>query len=98
MLVEAIGEGLRPGTGGALTDLEVFAAPWGLDLQAITAPTTLWHGADDRIAPPAVAAHLAVAIPGCDYRPLADAGHYWVFDGLPVILDWIAERVAARVL
>lgn len=97
-LVAATEEGLRNGSAGALTDLAVFAAPWTHDLAAIAAPTVLWHGTEDRIAPRPAAAHLASAIPGCDYRVVAGAGHYWVFDGLPAILDWIAERAADPVL
>ena len=45
------------------------------DVEHITSPTLVIHGAEDRYVPPANARALADAIPGAKLRVLEDAGH-----------------------
>jgi pimeloyl-ACP methyl ester carboxylesterase len=69
-------EGLRRGAGGAARDLELYASPWGVDFDSITAPVALWHGEDDRIIPPWLARQLAARLPTVTPRFVPGAGHY----------------------
>jgi pimeloyl-ACP methyl ester carboxylesterase len=93
-LQAAIREGLRPGINGALQDLRLFGAPWGLPLADIDVPTVLWQGSDDTIVPPQAAYHLAETLPNCRLDVIQGAGHYWVFDQFGRVLD--AAQAALR--
>ena len=93
-LQAAIREGLRPGINGALQDLRLFCAPWGLPLADIDVPTVMWQGSDDTIVPPQAAYHLAETLPNCRLDVIQGAGHYWVFDQFGRVLD--AAQAALR--
>ena len=93
-LQAAIREGLRPGINGALQDLRLFCAPWGLPLADIDVPAVLWQGSDDTIVPPQAAYHLAETLPNCRLDVIQGAGHYWVFDQFGRVLD--AAQAALR--
>jgi pimeloyl-ACP methyl ester carboxylesterase len=90
----AIREGLRPGINGALQDLRLFCAPWGLPLADIDVPAVMWQGSDDTIVPPQAAYHLAETLPNCRLDVIQGAGHYWVFDQFGRVLD--AAQAALR--
>ena len=50
--VDALFADLSPADAAASTqDFALFAAPWGFDLSAITAPVAIFHGTDDRNVP-----------------------------------------------
>jgi pimeloyl-ACP methyl ester carboxylesterase len=85
-------EGLRPGVEGAVADMRIFNRPWGLPLQAVSAPARLWIGTADNNVPIDAALRLAVAIPGCELIELKDEGHLWVALNYDVIMSWIAEK------
>ena len=93
-LQAALKEGLRPGIEGALQDLRLFSAPWGLALHDIDVPAVLWQGSDDSIIPPGAAYHLAEALPNCRLDVVQGGGHYWVFTQFERVLD--AAVVALR--
>ncbi len=80
-------EGLRPGIAGALQDLRLLCAPWGLALGEIDVPTVLWQGSDDTIVPPGAAYDLAETLPNCRLDVIQGAGHYWVFTQFERVLD-----------
>lgn len=71
-------EGLRQGGAGAARDLELYAAPWGIELDRIAAPVTLWHGEEDRIIPAWLARQLVAQLPAVTPHFLACEGHYSV--------------------
>jgi pimeloyl-ACP methyl ester carboxylesterase len=93
-LQAAIREGLRPGISGALQDLRLFCAPWGLKLADIDVLAVMWQGSDDTIVPPQAAYHLAETLPNCRLDVIQGAGHYWVFDQFGRVLD--AAQAALR--
>lgn len=82
-------EGLRPGLRGPITDLELFAQPWGVDLAAVTAPTRLWLGTADNAVPLSAARALAARIGGCQTDELEGEGHLWIATNYPRVLAWI---------
>jgi pimeloyl-ACP methyl ester carboxylesterase len=74
-LVEAVRGAVAAGTVGWYDDDVALVAGWGVDLSAIRVPVTIWHGREDRQAPPAHAEWLAAHVPGSHYRPLQNDGH-----------------------
>ncbi len=95
-LQAAIREGLQPGVEGAVQDLRLYCAPWGLRLAEIDVPAIVWQGSDDTIVPPAAAYALAQALPNCRLDVIQAAGHYWVFAQFDLILDAVAAVLRAE--
>ncbi len=91
----ALREGLRPGIAGALQDLRLFCAPWGLRLKEIDVPTIVWQGSDDTIVPPGAAYQLAEMLPNCRLDVIQGGGHYWVFGEFHRVLDAAAAALRA---
>jgi pimeloyl-ACP methyl ester carboxylesterase len=82
-------EGLRPGTAGPITDLQLFTRPWDLALAAITAPARVWIGTADTAVPIGGARLLAQSIPGCVLTELEGEGHFWLAADHAEVLAWI---------
>ncbi|KAG2434135.1 hypothetical protein HXX76_007862 [Chlamydomonas incerta] len=72
-------EALAQGLEGLWADMRLTSEPWGLPLERITAPTFVWQGTADLNVTPAMARHLAAAIPGAAgpgrLRLVPGAGH-----------------------
>jgi pimeloyl-ACP methyl ester carboxylesterase len=68
-------EGFRRGIHGALSDAQIYAAPWGFNLAEIDVPTSLWFGGQDSLIPESSLAPFAT-IPGIKWTLLPDEGHY----------------------
>ena len=92
-LAQTFAEGLAPGVGGAVVDMELFARPWEFDPALIAAPARLWIGGADRNVPVRSAWRLASLIPGCELSELDGFGHYWASRHIGEVLDWIAGAV-----
>lgn len=92
-LLASFAEGLRPGMSGPLTDLALFARPWGFDPAMIQAPTRIWLGTDDRTVPRSAVQALAKDIPGCSFTELPGEGHLWVAHHHAQVLDWVAQKL-----
>lgn len=88
-LAQVFATGLSTGVDGAVMDLELFARPWDIDFAAITAPTMLWTGDQDRNVPSAAIEDLAHCIAGARLSKVAGQGHLWITDGFEPILDWL---------
>lgn len=82
-------EALRHGPGGWIDDVLAFRKDWGFDLDAITSPVRLWHGADDTFSPASHARWLASKIPGAEVQVQRDAAHFSAVEVLPEILAWL---------
>ena len=72
---------------GYLRDVTAYVTPWADQLAAITAPTRIWHGAEDTWSPPGMAPSLARLIPGAaEPEILAGLSHYsCLFTAMPEI-------------
>ncbi len=79
-------EATRPGIGGGITDLEIYGEPWGVNFDAITAPTQIWQGLDDLIVPVAGALELGNLIQGSRVHRIEKAGHFWVYGEVEPVL------------
>jgi pimeloyl-ACP methyl ester carboxylesterase len=72
--VDDTAEAFRQGGAGVRADLAVASRPWGFQLQGVTVPTWLWHGAADEDVPIAAARRIAQTIPNC-HASFTDEGH-----------------------
>ena len=85
---------VRPALGavGLIDDDLAYVTPWGGDPAAITAPTLLMHGADDRMIPATHSKWLASRIPGAELRLTPGDGHISVLDHAADALTWLAAQ------
>ncbi len=90
-VVQDVRESLKQGGEGMRSDLAIYARPWGVDYEAITAPTVLWQGLNDTIVPVAAALFLGRRIPHCDVQQIPNAGHFWVYDHIELVLDTLKQ-------
>jgi pimeloyl-ACP methyl ester carboxylesterase len=88
-------EALRQGVGGAVADLTAYAAPWDVDLSAISASTSMWQGTADRIVPEAAALDLAARMPRCRLQQVDGAGHFWILAHAEDVLSTLARAMVA---
>lgn len=89
-LAQMTAEAFRNGGHGGASDLFVYGKPWAVDYAAIRAPCILWQGTKDTIVPLASARYLAQQLPGCRYVELPGAGHFWVIEHIPEVLEAVA--------
>jgi len=47
----------------------------------------LWHGKEDVSVPPSMGQYMAEYIPNCEATSIEDAGHFWIFEHLPEMLE-----------
>ena len=72
-------EAYRNGVDGAAWDTRLVPRPWGFSLASIRVPVFLWHGEQDRYAPPSMARYLAQTIPNCRATFVPNMGHLSLF-------------------
>jgi pimeloyl-ACP methyl ester carboxylesterase len=78
-LVAVMREGLRQGTEGCGWDNVAWVGPWLLDLGTVRAPTWLWYGAEDPLAPPVHGEWLATQLPGARLVVRPGEGHLGLY-------------------
>lgn len=87
------------GMDGIVDDDLAYVAPWGVDLQRVTAPTLVVHGSDDRVVPVAHARWLADAVPGAKLWELDGEGHISALAddarGAAAAVRWVADTGSA---
>ncbi len=88
---EDIVEAFRTGGQGAVRDIVLLATPWGFGLHEIRIPVQLWHGERDATVPVRIGRALAAALPRCQARFVADAGHFLVMDRWQQILTDLVQ-------
>ncbi|ODR98371.1 hypothetical protein AUC68_07960 [Methyloceanibacter methanicus] len=89
-------EGLSRSVEGAVQDLRLYCGPWGLALDKLQTPVSIWQGSDDTIVPPQAAYRLADVLPNCRLEVLEGMGHYWLFGSFERILDRIRTKPPRR--
>jgi len=93
-----IGEDARAaGTAGSdpgeIDDDLAFVAPWGINLDQITARVTLFQGSDDRIIPAHHADRLASVLPAANMRRVEGSGHVAVLAQLPLWMHAVSDAL-----
>lgn len=91
--LRSIAEGLRQGVGATVAELVELAAPWGVDLAAVSAPVDLWHGLCDTRVPAHHAERLAAALKNGYVFMLPGVGHGGIHER--VLFRRVLERFRA---
>lgn len=86
------GKSMPEGPDGLVDDDCSYVLPWGCDPAAITAPTLLCHGQDDRIVPSPHGRWLAGSISTAALRLYPDDSHISVLAHAESGLEWIREQ------
>jgi pimeloyl-ACP methyl ester carboxylesterase len=81
------------GVDGLVDDDVAFAAPWGFELEDVSAPVLLVQGELDRVVPRRHASWLLSRVPNATLWMRLDDGHVSVLDVVPDAMDWLLERV-----
>ncbi len=84
--------GTAEGVAGMVSDDVAFVRPWGFEPAAITPPTLLVHGTDDRIVPLAHSRWLADSIVRAELWVRPADGHLSVMHAGEQMLDWLVAH------
>ncbi len=76
VLRRAVQDGLGSGRPVYLREVMAYVQPWARHLPHVRCPVALYHGTQDRWAPPAMAEALAAALPAADLHWFEGLGHY----------------------
>lgn len=68
-------EAVRAGGKGITFDFGILTRDWGFPLEQIHTRVWMWHGAEDNLAPVALARYVAEHIQGCVLKVIPNAGH-----------------------
>jgi pimeloyl-ACP methyl ester carboxylesterase len=95
-LGRAFAAGLANNANGPMIDMRIFHRPWGMDLAAVTAPTRVWIGDQDRNVPLAAVETLIAAL-SAGTQPLTVTrlpghGHFWIARNFTEVLEWLAAQ------
>lgn len=85
-------EALSRGTSGGGWDNVSWIGHWDIDVNAVTCPVLLWHGTDDRSAPPEHALWLSQNLPRAQLVMRDGEGHFNHYDHLAEMLDALGGR------
>jgi pimeloyl-ACP methyl ester carboxylesterase len=86
-------EALAPGVGGWLDEVVAIAGDWrDVDLEAVSASVTWWHGDADRNCPLSSAERLVARLPSARLVVAPGVGHLLEDDGEGEILDELLAR------
>ncbi len=66
----------RASADGLMTDAEIYAQPWGFQLEEISVPVRLWHGKKDRSFHWKLARELSDRLTNCQTHLVEGEGHY----------------------
>ena len=83
----SLGEGLRPGLDGMVTDARALATAWGIRPAKPDCPARLWHGTRDLNAPIAMGHWLSTRLGNAPLTEWEGAAHFALFQRWEEILD-----------
>ena len=92
-LLDVVRPALAQGPAGLIDDDLAYVAPWGAEIEQITAPTLVLHGGRDRVVPSAHAEWLADRCPAAELRLSPDGGHISILGSSESALEWVREKV-----
>jgi len=81
----------RPGAAGWQAQLAAGSRFGNLALSAITVPTLVLHGSDDRVVDPRNGRLLATRIPGARLMMLPDLGHLFFWEAPQLFIDAVTR-------
>lgn len=86
----------HPRGGPIAEDFATYTAEWRFDLGQISTPVSIWHGAEDPIAPLRFAESFAEAVPGSELIRLRGEGHFFFRRRVEEILEPILAKARPR--
>lgn len=84
-------EAYRQGGIGTWYDAMIPSA-WPIPLNEIKVKVHIWQGEEDASVPPSMGEYMAEKIPNCEATFVKDAGHFWIFEHLPEMLEKLVKR------
>jgi pimeloyl-ACP methyl ester carboxylesterase len=93
-LVAVMREGLRQGTAGCGWDNVAWVGPWHLELGTVRAPTWLWYGSEDPLAPPVHGEWLASRLPDARLVVRPGEGHLGIYTHWDEISSTLTRALA----
>src|SRR5437870_4930393 len=66
----------RASAVGVMADAQIYAQPWGFEIEDVRVPVRLWHGKEDRAFSVRLAEEIARRLPNCNARFIENEGHY----------------------
>ena len=94
-VIESVSAAHSQGFDGAVHEWRLYVQPWGFEPGAVKVPTTLWYGAEDRMAPPSMGEHLHVRIPASRLIVLPGEAHLSLIHrhARAIVNDLLADHV-----
>lgn len=90
-LADSLGiESYRQGGIGSWYDA-MIPGSWPIPLEEISTRVHLWQGEEDISVPPAMGRYLADRIPDCEATFIQGAGHFWIFEHMPEMLETLVD-------
>jgi pimeloyl-ACP methyl ester carboxylesterase len=83
-------ESYRQGGIGTWYDA-MIPGNWPIPLNEIKAKVYLWQGEEDISVPPSMGQYMAERIPNCEAEFIKEAGHFWIFEHLPEMLEKLVK-------
>jgi pimeloyl-ACP methyl ester carboxylesterase len=85
-MADSLVTAVRGGLAGIEADVVAQVRPWGVDLDAVRVPVTLWYGDDDAVTPLPFGRWYSERLPDAELRVVPDAGHFLTFTHWDLIL------------
>ena len=83
---------LAGGLAGAEFDIRNLMTDWDIDLGAVTAPVTLWYGADDDVVDASVGSELVRSLPNARLEVVEGASHLLLLTHWTALLETLAQQ------
>ncbi len=84
-------ESYRQGGIGTWYDA-MIPGNWSIPLDEIKAKVYLWQGEEDISVPPSMGHYMVEKIPNCEAEFIKEAGHFWIFEHLPEMLEKLVSE------
>jgi pimeloyl-ACP methyl ester carboxylesterase len=86
LIQEDRNEGYRQKGIGTWYDVRI-PTNWPIPLEEIKPKVYLWQGEEDISVPLAMGKYMSEKIPDCEATFIKGAGHFWIFEHLPEMLE-----------
>ncbi|HSO29193.1 MAG TPA: alpha/beta hydrolase [Candidatus Sulfomarinibacteraceae bacterium] len=91
----AVREAFRQGSTGPILEAALLVRPWAFSVDQISAPTSVWHGLDDRNVPARFASEIGALIPQAEVQRIEGAGHLLFFERAELVFERVRKIAAS---
>ncbi len=75
-MADSLVEAVRSGLAGVEADVVAQVRSWGVDLDAVAVPVTLWYGSEDSVTPSVFGEWYLGRLPDASLQVVPGAGHF----------------------